>query len=73
MARRFIQHFVVLAFLAASLGVGIFFRFFGRFKGYLRVVEIASGLLLLVVGALIMADRLAVLSRYLTFFNRFSL
>ena len=62
-----------LPFLAASLGVQAFLRFFGRFKGYLRAVEIASGLLLLVVGALIMADRLTLLSRYLTFFNRFSL
>ena len=62
-----------LPFLAASLGVQAFLRFFGRFKGTLRAVEIASGLLLLVVGALIMADRLTLLSRYLTFFNRFSL
>ena len=62
-----------LPFLAASLGVPAFLRFFGRFKGYLRAVEIASGLLLLVVGGLIMVDRLTLLSRYLTFFNRFSL
>ena len=62
-----------LPFLAASLGVQAFLKFFGRFKSYLRAVEIASGLLLLVVGGLIMADRLTLLSRYLTFFNRFSL
>ncbi len=62
-----------LPFLAASLGVQAFLRFFGRFKGYLRAVEIASGLLLLAVGVLIMADRLSLLARYLTFFNRFAL
>lgn len=62
-----------LPFLAASLGVQAFLRFFGRFKGYLRAVEIASGLLLIGVGVLIMADRLALLARYLTFFNRFTL
>ena len=62
-----------LPFLAASLGVQAFLRFFGRFKTYLRAVEIASGLLLIGVGLLIMADRLTLLSRYLTFFNRFSL
>ena len=61
-----------LPFLAASLGVQLFLRFFGRFKGALRAVEISSGLLLLVVGALIMADKLAWLARYLAFFNRFS-
>jgi cytochrome c-type biogenesis protein len=60
-------------FLAASLGVQAFLRFFGRFKGYLRAVEIASGLLLIGVGVLIMADRLTLLSRYLTFFKRFAL
>ena len=62
-----------LPFLAASLGVQAFLKFFGRFKSYLRAVEIASGLLLLVVGGLIMTDRLTLLSRYLTFFNRFAL
>jgi cytochrome c-type biogenesis protein len=62
-----------LPFLAASLGVQAFLRFFGRFKGYLRAVEIASGLLLLLVGVLIMTDRLTLLARYLTFFNRFAL
>jgi len=61
-----------LPFLAASLGVQAFFRFFSRFKRYLRVVEVASGILLLGVGFLIMTDRLTLLSRYLTFFNRFS-
>jgi len=62
-----------LPFLAASLGVQAFFRFFSRFRKYLRVVEVASGLLLLLVGVLIMANRLTLLSQYLTFFNRFSL
>ena len=62
-----------IPFLATSLGVQAFFRFFGRFRRFLRAVEIASGLLLLLVGALIMADRLGWLSQYLTFFNRFSI
>ena len=62
-----------IPFLATSLGVQTFFRFFGRFRRFLRAVEIASGLLLLGVGVLIMTDRLTLLSRYLTLFNRFSL
>lgn len=62
-----------IPFLATSLGVQAFFRFLGRFRRYLRVVEIASGVLLLAIGVLILTDRLALLSRYLTFFNRFAL
>ena len=62
-----------LPFLAASLGVQAFLKVFNRFRRYLRVVEILSGLLLLGIGLLIMANRLALLSQYLTFFNRFSL
>ena len=62
-----------LPFLATSLGVQAFFRFFSRFRKYLRAVEVASGILLLAVGFLIMTNRLMLLSQYLTFFNRFSL
>ena len=60
-------------FLLTSLGVQVFMRFFVRFRRYLRVVEIASGLLLLGIGILILTDRLTILARYLTFFNRFAL
>ena len=62
-----------IPFLATSLGVQAFFRFLGRFRRWLRAVEIASGVLLLAIGVLILTDRLALLSRYLTFFNRFAL
>ena len=62
-----------LPFLATSLGVQAFLRFFSRFRRYLRVVEVASGILLLLVGFLIMTNRLTLLSRTLTFFNQFSL
>ena len=47
-------------FLAASLGVGAFLKFSARFRKYLRVVEIASGLLLIVLGILIFFNRFAV-------------
>ena len=62
-----------LPFLATSLGVQAFFRFFRRFRIYLRVVEVASGFLLLGIGVLIVTNRLSLLSRYLAFFNRFAL
>ena len=62
-----------LPFLATSLGVQAFFRFFSRFRKHLRAVEVLSGILLLGIGILIVTHRLSILSRYLAFFNRFSL
>lgn len=62
-----------IPFLLTSLGVGAFFRFFSRFRRYLRMVEIASGLLLVAIGILILTDRLTALAQYLTFLNRFAL
>ena len=62
-----------LPFLATSLGIGVFLRVFARFKRYLRAVEIASGILLLLIGLLIMTDRLSAFTQSVPFFNRFSL
>jgi len=62
-----------LPFLATSLGVGAFLKFSARFRRYLRAVEVASGLLLVAIGVLLFTDRLTLLARYLSFFNRFSL
>ena len=49
-------------FLATSLGVETFLRWFARFRRYLRAVEIFSGVLLLVIGYLILTDRLGALA-----------
>lgn len=61
-----------IPFLAASLGVQTFLRFFSKFRRYLRAVEIASGVLLLTIGFLILTGRLDLLARHLGFFNRFA-
>ena len=60
-------------FLLTSLGVQVFWRFFTRFRRYLRGVEVISGLLLVGIGILIVTDRLTALAQYLAFFSRFSL
>lgn len=62
-----------IPFLLTSLFVQTFWKFFTRFRRYLRAVEIASGLLLIGVGVLIFTDRLTTLIQYLGFFNRFAL
>ena len=60
-------------FLLTSVGIQAFSKFFARFRRYVRVVEILSGILLIAVGVLIFTDRLTLLAGYLDFFNRFSL
>ncbi|MBI4227630.1 MAG: cytochrome c biogenesis protein CcdA [Candidatus Omnitrophica bacterium] len=62
-----------IPFLLAAAAVGGFLRVFGRFKGYLRWVEVASGLLLIAIGLLVMTDRLTGLVKYFGFFNQFAL
>lgn len=62
-----------IPFLLTALSVERFLRFSVRFRKYLRAVEIASGLLLIAIGILMFTDRLGLLARHLTFFNRFAL
>ncbi|MGH8010163.1 MAG: cytochrome c biogenesis protein CcdA, partial [Candidatus Binatia bacterium] len=70
----------VLLLAAYSLGLGIpfllsavflsgFLSLFKGVKGYLRQVEVASGVLLMVVGVLIFTDKMGWLSARLTFLN----
>jgi len=62
-----------IPFLLTSLGIQAFLRFFARFRRYLRLVEVVSGLLLVAIGILVLTNRLTVLAQYLSFFNRFAL
>ena len=70
----------VLLLAAYSLGLGIpfilsaaflngFLSMFKGVKGYLRQVEIASGVLLMLVGVLIFTDKMSWISSKLTFLN----
>lgn len=62
-----------LPFLLTGAAVGAALRLFGRAKQYLHWVEVASGVLLVVIGLLVLTDRLAILAKYFGFFNRFAL
>ena len=53
-----------LPFFLASLAMHQFLVFFNRFKKYIRIFEIVTGLFLIVVGVLIFTDYLTILSRY---------
>ena len=47
--------------------------FYGWFRRHLHKVEVASGVLLILLGVLILTQQFTVLSSYLGFLNRFSM
>ena len=55
-----------IPFLLTGLAVHAFFAAFARIKRYFRIIEIASGVLLILVGLLIFTDNLQVLASYLS-------
>jgi cytochrome c-type biogenesis protein len=64
---------LAIPFLVTSLAIDRFLAFYGRFRRFLHVVEIGSGVLLIVFGVLIFAGHFAILSSYLGFLNKFTL
>jgi cytochrome c-type biogenesis protein len=53
-----------LPFFLAALAMHQFMVFFNRFKKYIRIFEIITGVFLIIVGVLIFTNYLAVLARY---------
>lgn len=64
---------LAVPFLLTSLGIDRFLAFYGRFRRHLHAVEVASGVLLIVIGALFVTRHFSVLQGYLGFLNRFAL
>jgi cytochrome c-type biogenesis protein len=64
---------LAVPFILTSLGIDRFLAFYGRFRRHLHAVEMASGVLLIVIGALFVTRHFTVLSGYLGFLNRFAL
>jgi len=64
---------LAIPFLLTSLGLSTFLRFYGGFRKHLQAVEVASGVLLIALGVLMAFNKLAVISGYFSFLNRFSL
>jgi len=63
---------LAIPFLLTAAGIGGFLRFYQKFRRHLHVVEVFSGVLLLVVGGLIFVNRLSWLSGKLAFLNYFA-
>jgi cytochrome c-type biogenesis protein len=53
-----------LPFFLSSLAMHQFMVFFNRFKKYIRIFEICTGVFLIIIGVLIFTNYLAVLARY---------
>lgn len=64
---------LAVPFLVTSLIMDRFLAFYARFRRYLGAVEIASGVLLIAIGGLILAGRFTWLASKLGFLNRFAL
>lgn len=62
---------LAVPFLLAGWSIEFFFRIFQRVKRHFRLMEVASGTLLLVIGVLVLTEQLARLNSYFTFLNRF--
>jgi cytochrome c-type biogenesis protein len=64
---------LAVPFLLTSLGIERFLKFYGRFRTHMHAVEVASGVLLIALGTLLVFGRFTVISNHLSFLNRFSL
>jgi cytochrome c-type biogenesis protein len=64
---------LAIPFLLTSLGLSSFLKFYGGFRRHLQAVEVASGVLLIALGALMAFNKLTILNRYFTFLNRIQL
>jgi cytochrome c-type biogenesis protein len=62
-----------IPFLLTSLALNRFLEFYGRFKRHFHAVEVASGVLVIAIGVLILTGSLTRLAAWFTFLNRFAL
>jgi cytochrome c-type biogenesis protein len=64
---------LAVPFLLTSLGIERFLKFYNRFKFHMHAVEVASGALLIFLGALLVMGRFTMIAGYFSFLNRFAL
>src|SRR5262252_7394110 len=53
---------LAVPFLLTGLGINQFLGFYGRFRRHLHKVEVVSGVVLIVIGGLVMSNRVTLLS-----------
>jgi cytochrome c-type biogenesis protein len=63
---------LAVPFVLTSLGIERFLKFYSRFRAHMHALEVASGGLLIALGVLLVLGRFTIISRYLSFLNRFA-
>jgi len=56
---------LAIPFFLTSLGINTFLRHFNRFKRHMRIVSVITGIFLIITGALIFSNSLAIIAGYL--------
>jgi cytochrome c-type biogenesis protein len=64
---------LAVPFLLTALGVERFLKFYSRFRAHMHAIEVASGVLLIALGVLLIIGRFTIISNYLSFLSRFAL
>jgi len=64
---------LAVPFLLTGLGIGRFLKFYSRFRSHMHAIEVASGVLMIALGVLLVFGRFTIISNYLSFLNRFAL
>jgi cytochrome c-type biogenesis protein len=57
---------LAIPFFASALAMNKFLQFFSRFKKHIRLIEVATGVFLIVVGVMLFTDSLNILGRYIS-------
>ena len=62
-----------IPFLLTAIGIHWFWRFFSRIRKYLRILEIAGGGIMVILGVMIFTNKLVLIPGLLPFLNKFAL
>jgi len=60
-----------IPFLLTSLGLNQFLAFYSRFKRHFHAMEVASGVLVIAVGVLMVSNKMTQVNAWFSFLNRF--
>jgi len=60
-------------FLLTAFGINHFWRFFKRIQKYIGLLEVTSGVVMVILGVMIFSNKLILLQSWLPFLNKFAL
>ena len=62
-----------IPFLLTAFGINHFWRFFTRIKKCLELLEVTSGVIMVILGVMIYSNKLVLIQSWLPFLNKFAL